>query len=144
MRRARTTISYRGEAGEDAQQKNLIEWCQHYKVPVPELGKLSEWIFHIPNGGKRNKVVAAKLKAIGTKAGVSDLFIPIPFNGYAGLWIEMKDVHVPGKRKPETQKSQREWLEKMLRVGYHGQVAYGWLQARNIILDYFGDTRYAR
>ena len=44
----------------------------------------------MPNGGKRNPAEAARFKAMGVKAGVPDLCLPVPMNGYAGLYIEMK------------------------------------------------------
>jgi len=42
-------------------------------------------IFAIPNGGKRGKTTAAKLKMEGATPGVWDLFVPARF-----LWIEFK------------------------------------------------------
>ncbi len=46
--------------------------------------------FAIPNGGKRGKATAGKLKAEGVRAGVLDVFLPVPSCGFAGLWIEFK------------------------------------------------------
>lgn len=47
--------------------------------------------YAIPNGGQRNTIVAAKLKAEGATAGIPDLCIPIGRNGYHALYIEMKN-----------------------------------------------------
>lgn len=50
-----------------------------------------QWrMFAIPNGGQRNVIVAAKLKASGTLSGVWDLLLTVPKNGKSGLFIEMK------------------------------------------------------
>jgi len=50
-----------------------------------------QWkFFAIPNGGQRNVIVAAKLKASGTMSGVWDLLLLVPRNGKCGLFIEMK------------------------------------------------------
>ena len=46
--------------------------------------------FAIPNGGWRNKAVAAKLKAEGVKAGVADLLILLPNQTFHGLFVEVK------------------------------------------------------
>lgn len=46
--------------------------------------------FAIPNGGLRNKVVAAKLKAQGVTAGVWDAFIAVPRGAYGGMFVEFK------------------------------------------------------
>lgn len=48
-------------------------------------------IYAIPNGGQRNAVVAAKLKAEGVTAGIPDLHIPVSRHGYHSLYIEMKN-----------------------------------------------------
>lgn len=46
--------------------------------------------FHCPNGGSRNGIEAAKLKAMGVKAGIPDCLILDNRRGYAGLAIELK------------------------------------------------------
>ena len=48
-------------------------------------------IFAIPNGGARNVVTAAKLKAEGVLAGVPDLCVPMARCGFHGLYIELKN-----------------------------------------------------
>jgi hypothetical protein len=48
-------------------------------------------IYAIPNGGQRNAIVAAKLKAEGVLAGIPDIHIPMARNGYHSLYIEMKN-----------------------------------------------------
>lgn len=49
--------------------------------------------FAIPNGGLRNKIVAARLKKEGAVSGVWDVLIALPSAKYmnrSGLWIEFK------------------------------------------------------
>jgi hypothetical protein len=48
------------------------------------------WIHAIPNGGKRSKAVAGKMKAEGVKRGIADVFIPYPRKGAGGMYIEFK------------------------------------------------------
>ena len=89
-------------------------------------------IYHIPNGGSRNQLEAANLKRQGVKAGVPDLCLPVPKEGYHGLYIEMKY----GKNKPTD--NQEEWLESLRQYGYKTAVCYGADEARETIKQYIG------
>lgn len=53
---------------------------------MPEL----QYMYHVPNGGKRDKATAAVLKRQGVKAGVPDIMLPAARAGYHGLYIELK------------------------------------------------------
>ena len=53
------------EPEEDVEQISLFRWAAYQRGRWPEL----ELMFHIPNGGKRNKAEAARLKEMGVKAG---------------------------------------------------------------------------
>lgn len=87
-------------------------------------------MFHIPNGGSRNKLEAANLKRQGVKAGVPDLFLPVSRGGYHGLFIELKC----GKNK--TTAKQNEWLKNLSEQGYAVSVCYGCNEAIKKILKY--------
>lgn len=112
---------------ESDEQKALIKWANATKKNIEEIGK---YLFAIPNGGKRDRKEAAKLKAEGVKAGVSDLFFPVGRGGYFGLWIEMKH----GSNKPTDQ--QESWLYLMEDAGYKTAVCYTWIEARDAIKNY--------
>ena len=58
---------------EAAEQSTLIDWSLRCRGKYPEL----DLLFHIPNGGSRNKIEAAKLKAQGVKAGCRIYFCPL-------------------------------------------------------------------
>lgn len=47
-------------------------------------------LYAVPNGGRRDQITGAKLKAEGVIAGVSDLNLDIARHGYHGLRIELK------------------------------------------------------
>lgn len=100
---------------EATEQENVIQWCQYHERQYPEL----RCIFHVPNGGSRNKLEATSLKRQGVKAGVPDLILASPKGVYHGMFIEMKF----GKNK--VQKSQKEWIEKLSEQGYYTVVCYG-------------------
>lgn len=108
------------------QQRKLFQWTTFIRAKYPEI----DLMFHIPNGGSRNKLEAANLKKQGVKAGVPDLFLPVSRGGYHGLFIELKY----GKNKP-TEK-QTEWLTNLNEQGYAVAVCYGCNEASEKILKY--------
>src|SRR5262245_46077094 len=73
-------------SSEHVEQVALFKWAARNQGREPLLCLL----FAIPNGGKRDKVTAARLKAEGVKAGVPDICLPVARMGYYGFWIEMK------------------------------------------------------
>lgn len=69
--------------------------------------------FHVPNGGLRSKSAAAKLKAMGVRAGVHDLVFLL--NGGGCLLIELKN----SKGRPsENQKAFFGIVEKLGHASY--------------------------
>lgn len=69
-------------------------------------------LFAVPNGGRRDKVSGAKLKAEGVLPGVSDLILLLPRGRHHGLLIEMKTER--GKQS----QAQRDWQRDMVHRGY--------------------------
>ena len=62
-------------------------------------------LFAVPNGGSRNRIEAARMKAEGTVAGVSDLILLVPRGHFGALCIELKTE--TGRLSP----AQKEWLQ---------------------------------
>ena len=69
-------------------------------------------LFAVPNGGRRDRVSGAKLKAEGVLPGVSDLILLLPRGKHHGLLIEMKTES--GKQS----QAQRDWQRDMVHRGY--------------------------
>jgi len=111
---------------EEQEQIALMRWAAYEESTYPVLRRL----FHIPNGGQRNKATAGRLKAAGVKKGVPDLCLPVPLGGYAGLYIEMKY----GTNKPTPE--QRDWIDFLSSVGYRVDVCYGCEEAIAAIIRY--------
>ena len=114
--------------GEHGQQVRLFQWAAVQEANYPEL----RWLFAVPNGGARHVAVASKLKAEGVKAGVWDVFLPVPKGKCPGLWIEMKY----GKNKLTPK--QREFEEHLERHGYERLVCYDWNDAADKLEEYLG------
>ena len=86
--------------------------------------------FAIPNGGERNKAVAAKLKAEGVKPGVPDICVPVAVGSWHGLYVEMKKIG--GKASDE----QKEWNRALTLNGYRVYLCEGWRMAAEAIQLY--------
>ena len=118
---------------EHTEQVNLMKWwalaCHKYNLDERVL-------FAIPNGGERNIVVAARLKAEGVRSGVPDLFLACGHNSYNGLFIEMKKAK--GGRVSDNQKC---YLDILKTRGYAVVVCHGWNEARSAIEGYLADKR---
>lgn len=113
---------------EHTEQVTLMQWwslaCHGFGIP-------EACLFAIPNGGQRNVIVAAKLKAEGVRAGVPDLFLACVSSCFNGLFIEMKKTR--GGRVSESQKV---YLELLKDRGYAVAVCHGWLEAKQSIESY--------
>ena len=122
----RKTIKFKSKLkftlSEAEHQEKIFLWGKY----IPEL----KWMFAVPNGGYRNILEAIRLKKQGVKAGVSDIFLPLPRGKYHGLFIELK----VGRNKP-THK-QLEFLYEMEKQGYKCKVCYGSDEAINAIKKY--------
>ena len=111
---------------EDTEQIQVMNWAHWHTGKYPEL----KWLHHIPNGGSRNRAEAAKLKEMGVKAGVSDLFLPCPKGIYCGMYVEMK---YGNNRHTDRQK---EFLNDMAENGYFAVTCYSADDAIKAIEEY--------
>lgn len=101
-----------------------------------------KWIHAIPNGGARDIVTAARMKAEGVKPGIADIFLPIPrlnyfsrherpeCNGY-GLYIELKKI-----KGGTVSEEQKDFAEHCRKNGYHFAVCKGWCEAASVTQSY--------
>ena len=126
---------------ESEEQSTLFEWAGYMSATgkYPEL----KWLFHVPNGGKRDKVTAAKSKfseaefmAAGVKPGAPDIFLDCPRGAYHGLRIELK---IKGGRLSE---NQAEWIRYYQEQCYAAVVCYGADEAIAVIEKYLRGTNW--
>jgi hypothetical protein len=110
---------------EDAIHLAVMEWVNLHP-------SISPYVIHIPNEGKRSFSFGKKLKKMGMRAGVYDLFIAIPKNGYHGMWLELKS------RKGKLSKEQLQFCEDMGKQDYFPYVVYTIDDAIEIIKEYCG------
>ena len=83
-----------------------VRW---FRLQYPKAANL---LNSVPNGGARNVVTGAIIKAEGAVRGVADLELNIARGGWFGLKIEMNTEK--GRQSPQ----QREWQAEIERQGY--------------------------
>nr|WP_298117395.1 VRR-NUC domain-containing protein [uncultured Pseudomonas sp.] len=118
----RIAVDYEGN-----EQVALLRWLQ---LQHPAAYALT---YHVPNGGRRDKVTAAKLKAQGVKAGIPDLKMAIARGGFFGLYIEFKATP---PHDAAVSPSQREMLALLADQGYRAIVCRGMAEAMAAIIKY--------
>lgn len=112
---------------EDQEQMTVMSWAHRTKFKD---GRLSDYLFHIPNGGSRNIIEATKLKKMGVKPGVPDLQLIVPNGEVHGLWIELK------AQKGMLQPSQQIMIQRLEAQGYMCKVCFGADEAISEIKKY--------
>jgi hypothetical protein len=114
---------------EEIDQINFMNWVD-FNLPeiAPDVHHFANerWLGNNPSALQAGR----KLKRMGVKAGVSDIFVAVPKNGKGGLWIELK----VGKNKPSP--AQTAFLERKRERGYEAVCVWGWEAAKVILLTY--------
>ncbi len=107
-------------------QAAVFLWARLASAKHPAL----RLMFAVPNGGARNVITGALLKAEGMKAGVPDIFLPHPVAPHHGLFLELKAAR--GRISPQ----QCEWLSALEQQGYACAVCNGIAEATETITAY--------
>lgn len=116
-----------------SEQLHQIAFLEFLRLRYPPLASV---VFAIPNGGSRNKVEASKMKLEGVRAGVPDLFIPYPFNGKHGLYLEFKNMNVSARPSEK----QVAYISLMRKLGYDAWCVHGWAQGRDAVMYYLAES----
>lgn len=123
---------------EHEHQKALIHW---WAIEAGIRGIDERVLTSIPNQGRGGGWKAARrgawMKAEGLRAGMPDLILFVPSQGYHGLAIELK-APVKTARMSDSQKEMKAVLESQ---GYVHRTCFGWDAAREAIMGYLGAHR---
>lgn len=112
---------------ESQEQQMLFQWATYQRGKYPELALM----YHVPNGGHRNKAEAGRFKAEGVKAGVPDICLPVARGRYHGLYIELKR-----QRGGKVSDYQKEWVQALGEQDYLVHICKGWEAAAKVITEY--------
>ncbi len=107
---------------EDSVMIAIFDWVR--------LKNYHHFILHLANERKCTPQYGAKLKRMGVRAGVSDIFITKPCQGFHGFWIEVK----AGKNKPT--QSQLDFLDDRRKEGYKAEWVVGFDETVRSIESY--------
>lgn len=118
----------RTDPTENQIQADYFSWLGHQSRNFP----IFELAFHIPNGSYKSFTARRIFQAIGLKAGVPDVFLPVASNGHHGLWIEFKT------KTGRVSDAQKAWLERLEAQNYRVIVCRSWWEAANATLEYLG------
>jgi hypothetical protein len=120
-------LKRRNAQPEAIEQAKVIAWAKRHEHIYPYL-----WLLHCSlNGVKLSAIQASIAKAQGMLSGVPDLFLPVPKNGYHGLYIEMKSA------KGRVSVEQSRYLKCAAENGYSVVVCYSANEAIKRIEDYY-------
>lgn len=111
---------------ESQEQKALFKWWRVYSRHAPHLV-----MYHIPNGGRRDAITGARLKAEGVVARRPRRVPCLTPAGIHGLYIEMKR-----QKGGRLESSQKDIIARLRQAGYRVEVCKGWWEAREAIENY--------
>lgn len=118
---------------EHGEQVALFAWAAYQIRCGGARAKELDYLFAVHNQGHGDAIRGAHAKAEGVKKGVSDLLLPVPGPGGAGLWLEMK------KRKGGSESAeQKEWGAAMRERGYAYCCVRGWREAASVLTMWLG------
>ncbi|TAL65664.1 MAG: VRR-NUC domain-containing protein [Burkholderiaceae bacterium] len=116
---------------EDQIHRECAAWVFAHEALLPQL----RWLTHVPNGGKRSRGEAGKMRAMGVRKGVVDWLLPFssPKGLYRGLAIEIKS------QKGALSDEQDEFLQTALADGWLVGVARSLEQFTELVMKWQSD-----
>ena len=116
---------------ESAYQTQVVEWSRWAYKANPSRYPMLNMLHCSLNGVKLSGTQAKIAKGQGMLSGVPDLFLPVPKNGYHGLFIEMKS------EKGRVTENQHWFLTNADSVGYKTVICYSAKEAISAIEAYY-------
>ena len=116
---------------ENQEQRALVKWLSYHPV-------LKDYYCKLNNEGKRSLAQGYNLKLMGLRPGVSDILVYFPTKTHHGLFLEVKRCknYTKSERSTMTWLAQEEFLSIVKRVGFAGEMCFGWLHGKEIIERY--------
>lgn len=113
---------------ESTEQAAFFDWADWVGPRLPELRFMAHW----PNGEKRDKRTAARLKSMGVRRGPPDVWLLVRRGDSPGMVFEFKAKG--GKLTPE----QAAWLAHLSMDGWRAGMYDDWQEAARAVCAYLG------
>lgn len=94
------------------------------------------WVHAIPNGGVRDAVTGALMKAEGVKRGVADVCLPFPCGNHPFAYLEFKRPCHRDEPDGGLSADQIVFRDFVVSQGAFYRVVYTWREARDATLAY--------
>lgn len=117
---------------QDAEHRLQCACVRWFRYQYPHHASL---LFAVPNGGRRDAITGARLKAEGVVAGVADLLLFVPTKQHHALCIEMKTA--TGRQST----AQKEWQRLVEQLGYQYAVIRDFPAFEQLIKDYLANDK---
>lgn len=111
-------------------QKAIIRWSATLEPRYPEF----KWLYHVPNGGRRDSREAQDLKSQGVRPGIWDLALDVARGGFHGWRCELKKPGASPALRPE----QAEYGIFLEQQGYCCLVSSDFDEVKEHLLRYIG------
>lgn len=112
---------------ERLEQEALVQW---FALKYPGL-----ILFAIPNGLARSSSAACSVRG-GLVAGMPDLMLCVANKEHHGLFIELKRPKSFDRPAGKANTKQLDMILRLNQAGYMAVIAWGWMEASNIIDQY--------
>lgn len=112
---------------EEGEMITFFDYCR-WKGKVDQRYNM---IFHVPNESKSSPQRRISMKRAGLKAGVPDIVVAVPAQGWGALFMEMK---VKPNKPTE---AQEQWIHDLNKIGYRAQVVWSASEAIQVLECYF-------
>lgn len=121
MGRALRIKSITEKSSEHEIQSAYMDWVAR-QIPQDER---YDYIFAVPNAGKRSWATGKKFVREGLRAGVLDVCIDYPVSNLDRRWIPGARIEFKAGRN-KTTTEQDLWICKYIKAGYCVAVSYSW------------------
>lgn len=136
MTTKREMLPITGKMTEDLLLKWFFQWSNYVFLNInEEPHALRNYMFHIPNEGKRSAFAGKVMKDKGLTPGAADICLFVPAKKMHGMFIELKRPGTEIKLTP----AQSTFLARAKQVGWHTVIANDLRKLQLQVINYLDE-----